>query len=81
MINTDLLSITKVGSHGRIKRTLFVVLLIGGGLILSACGNKEKKAGQSLARVNGIDITVLQVNDELARAGVKMLARITKNTD
>jgi len=71
LINTDLLSITKVGSHGRIKRALFVVLLIGGGLILSACGNKEKKAGQSLARVNGTDITVLQVSDELARAGIK----------
>lgn len=38
---------------------------------LSACGNKEKKAGQALVRVNGEEITVLQLNDELTRAGVK----------
>jgi peptidyl-prolyl cis-trans isomerase C len=38
---------------------------------LSACGSKEKKVGQSLARVNGEDITFLQINDELNRAGVQ----------
>ena len=47
-----------------------LVMLLGVVLGLSACGNKEKKAGQTLARVNGTDITVLQVNDELRRAGV-----------
>lgn len=38
---------------------------------LSACGNgKEKKAGQTLASVNGEEITVLQLNEELNRSGV-----------
>lgn len=46
-----------------------LVLIVAAGL--SACGNKEKKAGQSLARVNGEDITFLQINDELNRAGVQ----------
>jgi EpsD family peptidyl-prolyl cis-trans isomerase len=57
-------------SISRIYRLLFVALLLGAVLGLSACGNKEKKAGQTLVRVNGTDITVLQVNDELKRAGV-----------
>ncbi|WP_371867652.1 EpsD family peptidyl-prolyl cis-trans isomerase [Duganella guangzhouensis] len=39
--------------------------------LLSACGeSKEKKPGQSLARVNGEEITVLQLNEELQRARV-----------
>jgi peptidyl-prolyl cis-trans isomerase C len=53
------------------KRALCVVLVLGTALGLSACGNKEKKAGQTLVRVNGAEITVLQLNDELKRAGVK----------
>jgi EpsD family peptidyl-prolyl cis-trans isomerase len=57
-------------SISRIYRLLCVALLLGAVLGLSACGNKEKKAGQTLVRVNGTDITVLQVNDELKRAGV-----------
>jgi len=36
---------------------------------LAACGNKEHKAGQALASVNGAEITVLQLNEELQRAG------------
>ena len=67
----EVLSMLKNASPDRIRSALLVVLLTGTILGLSACGNKEKKAGQSLARVNGIDITVLQVNDELARSGVK----------
>ncbi|MBW3512483.1 EpsD family peptidyl-prolyl cis-trans isomerase [Janthinobacterium sp. NKUCC06_STL] len=46
-----------------------LVLLAAAGL--SACGNKEKKAGQALASVNGEEITVLQLNEELQRAGVQ----------
>jgi peptidyl-prolyl cis-trans isomerase C len=38
---------------------------------LSACGNEEKKAGQALASVNGAEITVLQLNEELQRAGAQ----------
>jgi peptidyl-prolyl cis-trans isomerase C len=39
---------------------------------LSACGNKakESKPGQALASVNGTEITVLQLNEELQRAGI-----------
>ncbi|WP_229416822.1 EpsD family peptidyl-prolyl cis-trans isomerase [Massilia eburnea] len=38
-------------------------------VLLSACGNKaEHKPGQALANVNGEEITVLQLNDELSRS-------------
>ncbi|WP_229217504.1 SurA N-terminal domain-containing protein [Massilia forsythiae] len=39
---------------------------------LGACGNKaaEKKPGQALASVNGEEVTVLQLNEEMQRAGV-----------
>jgi EpsD family peptidyl-prolyl cis-trans isomerase len=39
---------------------------------LTACGDKakEKKPGQALASVNGAEVTVLQLNEELQRAGV-----------
>lgn len=52
------------------------LLLLSCGVIvaaaaLSACGNKEKKPGQALVSVNGEEITVLQLNDELQRAGVQ----------
>ncbi len=36
----------------------------------TACSHKEKSAGQSLARVNGEEITIHQINEELARANV-----------
>ena len=38
-------------------------------LVLSACSNKDKPAGQSMARVNGQDITVHQLNAELELLG------------
>jgi peptidyl-prolyl cis-trans isomerase C len=39
---------------------------------LSACGDKakEKKPGQALASVNGEEVTMLQLNEELQRTGV-----------
>jgi len=38
-------------------------------ILLSACGNKvEHKPGQALASVNGEEITVMQLNDELSRS-------------
>ena len=42
-------------------------------LALAACGDKQAEAppGQALVSVNGVEITVMQLNDELARAGVK----------
>lgn len=38
-------------------------------LVLMACGEHGKKASQALASVNGTEITVLQLNEELQRAG------------
>lgn len=53
--------------------TLVMVAAVG----LSACGDKEKKPGQSLASVNGKEITVLQLNEELQRAGVQSAQQAT----
>lgn len=44
-------------------------LIVAATLALSACGSKEPKAGQALASVNGSEITVLQLNEELQRSG------------
>lgn len=44
-------------------------VILAATLALSACGNKEPKAGQALASVNGSEITVLQLNEELQRSG------------
>lgn len=62
----------KVNSIVPSRRVLCGVLLLVTAVGLSACGSKEKKAGQTLVRVNGEEITVLQINDELKRAGVKV---------
>lgn len=42
-------------------------------LVFSACDNqsKEKKSGQALVSVNGKEVTTLQLNDEIRRAGVR----------
>ncbi len=53
------------------KRLICGVLVLAAMVSLSACGNKDKKAGQSLAVVNGEEITVHQLNEEMARAGVQ----------
>jgi EpsD family peptidyl-prolyl cis-trans isomerase len=51
------------------SRILSVGLVVLTAAALSACGNKaEKKPGQALASVNGEEITVLQLNDELSRS-------------
>ena len=45
-------------------RSLIAVVLVVG---LSACGaDKKKESGQTLVKVNGDEITVLQLNDELS---------------
>jgi EpsD family peptidyl-prolyl cis-trans isomerase len=53
------------------KRAVCAVLIVLAAT-LSACGNKakESKPGQALASVNGDEITVLQLNEELQRSGV-----------
>jgi peptidyl-prolyl cis-trans isomerase C len=52
-------------------RVLGCVLMLVTAVSLAACGNKDKKAGQVLAKVDGEEITTLQLNDELRRAGVQ----------
>jgi EpsD family peptidyl-prolyl cis-trans isomerase len=57
--------------HSIPRRALCAALILVAAT-LSACGNKarESKPGQALASVNGNEITVLQLNEELQRAGV-----------
>jgi peptidyl-prolyl cis-trans isomerase C len=40
----------------------------------SACNSepKEKKSGQALVSINGKEVTILQLNDELKRSGVRV---------
>lgn len=69
MINFDVPSSANAGNAVSGKWLLCGVLLLVAGMGLTAC-SKEKGGGQSLARVNGEDITILQVNEELAHANV-----------
>lgn len=48
----------------------FLLVMLG---LMTSCGNKtsDAKAGQSIARVNGDEITVHQLNNELQRANVQ----------
>jgi len=71
LICFDKLSRVKAEDRPLMVRALCVGLMLGMTLGIAACGNKEKKAGQALVRVNGEEITVLQINDELKRAGVR----------
>jgi peptidyl-prolyl cis-trans isomerase C len=58
------------------SRLAAVCLLLATSL-LCACGPKASDAtpGQALASVNGVEITALQLNEELARAGVGAAGR------
>ena len=51
--------------------TALGVMALLAALSLTACGEKAKKNGQALASVNGEEITVLQLNEEMQRAGVQ----------
>ena len=51
-------------------RLLCAAAAVAVTLSLAACGAKEKKPGQAVASVNGEEITMLQLNDELQRANV-----------
>lgn len=54
------------------QRALLSAIVLLTAVGLSACGGKkEEKATQSLASVNGEEITVLQLNEELQRSGVQ----------
>ena len=57
--------------------TFVRVALLGAVLIsvlgFSACNSesKEKRSGQALVSISGKEVTVLQLNDELRRSGVR----------
>lgn len=55
------------------KLTINALIVLIIGTAVSGCGDKshESKASQSLASVNGKEITVHQLNEELARANVQ----------
>lgn len=59
----------------KLTTSALVALMISVGL--SGCGNKsnDNKASQSLASVNGKEITVHQLNEELARANIQPAQR------
>jgi len=53
----------------KITEQFFKLLIVSITVLLAACGNKDNKTGQALVRVNGEEITIHQINDELHRAG------------
>lgn len=61
---------SKAGVQPGIKPGVACLALLVLAASLAACGDKAKKPGQSLASVNGAEITVLQLNEELERANV-----------
>lgn len=71
MICVDTLLFMKARNSMSKRRVFCGVLMLIAVAGISACGNKDKKAGQSLVRVNGEDITMLQLNDELQHAGIQ----------
>ena len=70
MIHINKFSFINANKTASLKSLLLGTLILMTAVGLSACGNKEKKSGQTLVRVNGEEITMLQINDELKRAGV-----------
>ena len=68
MINFDL-SPAKAVNAVASKRLVCGALLLVATMSFTAC-SKTKAGGQSLARVDGEDITMLQMNEELAHANI-----------
>jgi len=71
-VNTHHLAAMKTSNAPPTPKRVLCAALIIVAATLSACGDKakEKKPGQALASVNGEEVTVLQLNEELQRAGV-----------
>lgn len=64
-------SVASAGRHGRPGRALLVTTALALGL--AACGDKKESgppSGQVVARLDGEDITILEVNAELAGAQI-----------
>lgn len=53
---------------GVLRRRSVAILMLLAAISLSACGDQKKKAGKILARVNGDEITALQLEAELQHA-------------
>jgi len=68
--NLDMKAIHVAGQSRTAQRLLSAAVGLALAVSLTACGDKKKEPGQSVASVNGEEITVLQLNDELARANV-----------
>ncbi|HUX90628.1 MAG TPA: EpsD family peptidyl-prolyl cis-trans isomerase [Gallionellaceae bacterium] len=71
MFNFGILPSIKFNGSVTFNRALCALMVMVATVCLLSCGNKDKKRGQVLARVNGKEITVRQINDELTRAAVK----------
>jgi peptidyl-prolyl cis-trans isomerase C len=56
----------KTFTNNRVRCAVLIALSMAG---MTGCGQKEAKPGQALVRVNGEEITVLQLNEELQRSG------------
>lgn len=61
------------------SRALCTIMILTASLGLCACSNKDKKPGQALVKVNGEEITMLQVNDELGLADTAASNRKSTN--
>jgi EpsD family peptidyl-prolyl cis-trans isomerase len=71
ILNNFRLPTMNTTSHSLRQRALCAALVAVAALV-AGCGEKakESKPGQTLARVDGSEITVLQLNEELQRAAV-----------
>lgn len=56
-----------------LRMFLFLSVAVTGTVVLTACDKEpaEKKSGQALVSVNGKEITMLQLNDEIRRANIR----------
>lgn len=71
MASVDKIACTKVKNSATHIKILSSVLMLVTAVVLASCGTQEKKAGQALAKVNGEEITFLQINEELKNAAVR----------
>lgn len=60
--------IVKICLSNRPVRGVFILVIVA---VVSACDNQEVKSRQTLVRVNGEEITILQMNDELSRSDIQ----------
>jgi peptidyl-prolyl cis-trans isomerase C len=59
---------------GNIPRLSLTTVILISVLGIAACGKTETRAGQALAKVNGDEITVSQINAELAQLDLQSLS-------